>query len=152
MGLARSFVEVGADPVGHAVEPLVDGARDIALARDADLGEAVQTPLQLGKLGGLRLRVAPAPAHMHDQRNGERDEGKDGETRQRKQRKHGVEDDAPDPDRLQDHPAKIDRFAARLDQNRNIDDAPLVSGRRRRGEALRRESADARRLGGVGIG
>ena len=45
----------------HAVEPLVDGAGDVALARDADLGEALQAPLQLGKLGGLRRRLAPPP-------------------------------------------------------------------------------------------
>ena len=41
----------------HAVEPLIDGAGDVALARDADLGEALQAALELGK-----LRVACAAA------------------------------------------------------------------------------------------
>ena len=124
MGLARGLVEVGTDALGHAVEPLVDGARDVALARDADLGEALQTPFQLGKLGGLHFRLAPSPAHMHEERNGEHDERKNGEPPERKKRKHGVDGDAPDPYGLQDHPAKIDRFAALLDQNRNIGSPP----------------------------
>ena len=65
----------------HAVEPLIDGAGDVALARHADLGEALQAPFELGKLGGLRLRLAPPPAHMHDQRNGEREQRQHGERR-----------------------------------------------------------------------
>ena len=58
MGLARGLVEVGADPLRHAVEPLVDGAGDVALARHADLGEALEPPFQLGELRGLRVRVS----------------------------------------------------------------------------------------------
>jgi hypothetical protein len=63
---------------------------------------------------------------MDDQRDGERNEGEGGETRKRKQRKHGLDGDAPDPDGLEGHPGKIDRFAGLLDQNRNIASAPLV--------------------------
>jgi hypothetical protein len=81
--------------MGHAVEPLVDGAGDVALARDTDLGEGLQAPLKLGKLGDLGLGPAPPPAHMHNERNGESDERKDGEACERKQNEDGVERDAP---------------------------------------------------------
>lgn len=93
--------------MGHAVEPLVHGAGDIALARDADLGEGLQAPFELGKLGGLRLGFAPPPAHMHDERDGERDQRKNGEARQRKHDENRLERNAADPDGLHDHGAKI---------------------------------------------
>ena len=32
-GLARRLGEVGADPMGHAVEPLIDGAGKLAVTR-----------------------------------------------------------------------------------------------------------------------
>ena len=57
----------------HAVEPLINGAGDVALACDADLGEALQSPLELGKLGSLGRRLSPPTLHMHDQGNGKRD-------------------------------------------------------------------------------
>ena len=44
----------------HAVEPLINGAGDVALACDADLGEALQAPLELGKLGSLGRRLFAA--------------------------------------------------------------------------------------------
>ena len=82
----------------HAVEPLVDRPGDVALPGDADLGEALQAALQLGKLAGLRLGLPPPPAHMHDQRDGERDQREDGQPRQRKQNEHGIERDGRRPE------------------------------------------------------
>ena len=46
---------------------------------------------------------APPPAHMHDQRDGERDQRQDGEPGQRKQNEHGIERDAADLNGLQGH-------------------------------------------------
>jgi hypothetical protein len=57
---------------------------------------------------------------MDKERNGEEEQGKDGEAAKRKERKQRLDGDAPDPDGLEGHPAKINRFAPRLDQNRNI--------------------------------
>ncbi len=92
----------------HAVEPLVDGARDVALARDADLGEALQAAFQLGKLGRLRLGLPPPPAHMHDQRDGEHEQRKNGEPRQRQQNEDRIERDVADPDGLHEHRTRLD--------------------------------------------
>ncbi len=89
--------------MGHAVEPLVDGARDVALAGDADLGEGLQASLELGKLARLRLRLAPPSPHMHDQRDGKRDQREDGEAGERKQDEDGIERDAAESDGLQGH-------------------------------------------------
>ena len=103
----------------HAVEPLVDGPRDVALARHADLGEGLQAAFQLGELGGLRLRLAPPPAHMHDQRDGEREQRKHGEPRKAEQNDDGFERDAPDPDGLHRamRPRTYSPICRRLDQN-----------------------------------
>ena len=89
--------------MGHAVEPLVDGAGDVALAGHADLGEGLQPPFELGQLGGLRLGLAPPSLHMHDQRDGERDQRQDGKRGQRQHDKDRVEREAPDPDGLHGH-------------------------------------------------
>ena len=40
-------------------------------------------PFELGQLGGLRLGLAPPPLHMHDQRDGERDQRQDRKRRGR---------------------------------------------------------------------
>ena len=79
----------------------------------------LQAALQLGKLAGLRLGLPPPPAHMHDQRDGERDQREDGEPRQRKQNEHGIERDVADLNGLEGHGERIARFVL-LDQNRNM--------------------------------
>ncbi len=89
--------------MGHAVEPLIDGAGDVALTRHADLGEGLQPPLELGQLARMRLGLAPPPAHMHDQRDGERNQRQDGKPCQHKQNKDRIERDAPDLKRLHGH-------------------------------------------------
>ena len=89
--------------MGHAVEPLVDGAGDVALPRHADLGEGLQAALQLGQLGGLRLGLAPPAPHMHDQRDGERDQRQHGEAAERQHDQNGIERDAPHLNRVQGH-------------------------------------------------
>jgi hypothetical protein len=87
----------------HAVEPLIDGAGDVALARDADLREGLQATFELVELRGLRLDLAPPPFHMHDQGDGERNQRKHGKSREREQDNDRVERDAPNLDGLQGH-------------------------------------------------
>ena len=89
--------------MGHAVEPLVDGAGDVALARHADLGETLQAPLELGQLGGLRLGLAPPSPHMHDQRDGESDQRQDGKRGERQHDEDRVEREGADLNGLQGH-------------------------------------------------
>ncbi len=89
--------------MGHAVEPLVDRPRDVALACHADLGEALQAALQLGQLRGLCLPFAPPAPHMHDHGNGERRQRHDREARERQHDQNGIEGDAPHLNRVQGH-------------------------------------------------
>ena len=81
--------------MGHAVEPLVDRPGDVALARHADLGEALQAALQFGQLGGLGLGLPPPPAHMHGQGDCQRDQRQDREAGQRQPGEDRVEGDVP---------------------------------------------------------
>ena len=59
MRLARGLGQVGADAVGDAVEPLVDGPRDVALAVKLISAKLCKLPFKLGKFGrlGLGLRA-----------------------------------------------------------------------------------------------
>ena len=99
-GLARRLGQVRADPMGHAVEPLVDGAGELAVTADADLGKRLEPHFQLGELGVALLRLAPPPAHMHRDDDDQHQQGKRREPEQSKQDQHGVERDAPHLDRL----------------------------------------------------
>ncbi|ODS01646.1 hypothetical protein AUC69_05070 [Methyloceanibacter superfactus] len=81
MRLARRVVEVGAHLVGHAVEPLVDGPRQLAVTADADLGQGLQPHLELAHLSVAGGRFALAPAHMHDEDDGEQQQRKDAQAR-----------------------------------------------------------------------
>ena len=99
-GLARRLGQVRADPMGHAVEPFVDGAGKLAVTADADLGERLEPHFQLGELGVALMRLAPPPAHMHRDDDDQHQQGKRREPEQSKQDQHGVERDAPHLDRL----------------------------------------------------
>ena len=92
--LARRLVEIGTDAMRHAVEPLIHGSGDVALARDADLGEGLQAALELGKLGGLHFDLAAPPLHVHDQGHGKHDECEHGKSREGEQDDDRVERDA----------------------------------------------------------
>ncbi len=89
--------------MGHAVEPLVDGTGDVALPRDADFGEGLQAPLELGELGRLRLNLPPPPFHVHHQRDGERDQRQDRKAGEREQNEDGIEREAADCDGRKGH-------------------------------------------------
>ena len=91
----------------HAVEPFVDGAGEVAVARDADLGQRLQTPLQLGEMGVMRRRLTASPAHMQGDDRDQHEENQHREPEQRKQDQHGVERDAPHPESIQSHGAKL---------------------------------------------
>ena len=96
-GLARGLGEVAADPVGHAVEALIDGAGEVAVPRDAELGEGLEPPFQLGELGVLLARIAPPPAHMHGDDDHQHHEREHREAKQPEQDKDGVERVGPHP-------------------------------------------------------
>ena len=64
-------------------------------------------PFELGKLGGLGRPFLAAALHMHDQRDGERDQRKDGEARERKQNEDGIERDAADCDGREGHEENV---------------------------------------------
>ena len=89
--------------MGHAVEPLVDGAGQLAVTRDADLGERLQPDLELGKLGIAVPRVAPPPAHMHRDDDDQDEEGKHREPEQSEQDQHGVEGNTPHLEGVEGH-------------------------------------------------
>ena len=89
--------------MGHAVEPLVDGAGELAVTRDADLGERLEPDLELGKLGIAVPRVAPPPAHMHRDDDDQDEEGKHREPEQSEQDQHGVEGNTPQLEGVEGH-------------------------------------------------
>ena len=66
-------------------------------------------PFELGELGGLRLGLAPPPAHMHDQRDGEREQRQDRKPRQRQHDEDRVERDGADLNGL--HGPSAERIA-----------------------------------------
>ena len=69
----------------------IDGAGEIAVPRDAELGEGLEPSFQLGKLGVLLARVAPPPSHMHGDDDHQHHEREHREAEQREQDKDGVE-------------------------------------------------------------
>ena len=70
-----------ADPMGHAVEPLVDGAGELAVTGDAELGQASAPPLQ-PEAGVALARLPPPAAHMQGDYGHQHDQGEDHEPEQ----------------------------------------------------------------------
>ena len=95
--LARGLGEVGADPMGHAVEPLIDGAGKLAMAADADLGEASAAGLSARRAGLRSRRLAPAAGPYAPRRRPPARAAQAPRTRQPKQDQHGVERDSSPP-------------------------------------------------------
>ena len=76
-------------------------------------------PFELGQLGGLRLGLAPPSLHMHDQRDGERDQRQDRKRGERQHDEDRVEREGPDLMGSRAIGERIAQFVP-LDQNRNI--------------------------------
>ena len=93
--------------MGHAVEPLVDGAGKLAVAADADLGEGLQPHLHFGQVLLLRARLAPPSGKMHECHNDQRDQRQRHEAAKGKKHEQGIERDAAQPQRFECHVAKI---------------------------------------------
>ncbi len=91
----------------HAVEPLVDGAGELAMAGDADLGERLQPAFELGEPGVALARLAPPTAHMHRDDDDQHEESKHDEPEQSEQNRHGVEREAPNLESVEGHGLKL---------------------------------------------
>ena len=105
--LARRLVEIGADLMGHAVEPLIDRPRQLAVAGHADLGQRLKPHLQFTELDVAGRRFAPPPAHMHHEHDGEHHEREHGEARQHEPDNHGIERNAPHLQGLKGHDKNV---------------------------------------------
>ena len=93
--------------MGHAVEPLIDGAGKLAMTGDAELCQRLQPSLKLGELGVAVARLTPPPAHMHRDDDDQNQERKHGEPKQSEQDQHGVKCDAPHLEGVEGHGTKL---------------------------------------------